>query len=235
MTPRPRLTAAILCLTSALAIAQSTPATRPTTSPGVGKFPHIEVDVAQHEIRVDCESLNPQMPIEFFCVLSGTSEHESVLRTAARPMHLHTALLMLGAKPGEPAKYNEAEKRRIPPHGESLELFIETTRDGKPTRQPAASWIRELTTKKPPESFPWVFAGSRTMPDGTYAADVTGQMISVVNFDYSMIDVPRVASNANETLEWEYNPDKVPPKGTKVTLILRLAKDTPKDAPAPIK
>lgn len=221
MTPRPLITATILCLTATLATAQTAPTTRPTT--GVGKFPHIEVDLAKKEIRVDCESLNPQMPIEFFCVLSGTSEHESVLRTAARPMHLHTALLMLGAKPGEPAKYNEAEKRRIPPHGQALDLFVETIRDGKPTREPAASWIRELNTKKPPESFPWVFAGSRTMPDGTYAADVTGQMISVVNFDYSQIDVPKIASNANETLEWEYNPDKVPAKGTKVTLIIRLA------------
>jgi hypothetical protein len=61
------------------------------------------------------------------------------------------------------------------------------------------------------------------MPDGTYAADVTGQIISVVNFDYSLIDTPHIASSANETLEWEYNPDTVPPKGTKVTLILRLA------------
>lgn len=221
MMLRPLAAAAILCLTAAVATAQPAPTTRPTT--GVGKFPGIEVDLAKKEIRVDCESLNPQMPLEFFCVLNGTSEHESVLRTPARPMHLHTALLMLGAKPGAPAAYNEAEKRRIPPHGQALDLFVETTRDGKPTREPAAAWMREVNTKKPPESFTWVFAGSRTMPDGTYAADVTGQMISVVNFDYSMIDVPKIASSANETLEWEYNPDKVPAKGTKVTLVIRLA------------
>jgi hypothetical protein len=221
MKPRPLAAALTLCLTAAVAAAQTAPTTRPTT--GVGKFPHVEVDLARKEIRVDCESLNPQMPIEFFCVLSGTSEHESVLRTAARPMHLHTALLMLGAKPGEPAKYNEAEKRRIPPRGQALDLQVEATREGKAVREPAAAWMREVNTKKPPESFTWVFAGSRTMPDGTYAADVTGQVVSVVNFDYSMIDVPRVASNANETLEWEYNPDRVPKKGTKVTLVIRLA------------
>jgi hypothetical protein len=192
----------------------------------------MEVDLARHEVRVECEALNPQMPIEFFCVLKGTSEHESVLRTEVRPMHLHTGLLMLGAKAGAPAYYDEAAKRRVPPHGQALDLLVETTRDGKTVREPAAEWIRDRNTKKVPASFPWVFAGSRTMPDGTYAADVTGQVVSVVNFDYSLIDVPQVASSANETLEWEYNPEKVPQKGTKVTLVIRLAKPGAATAPA---
>ena len=38
------------------------------------------------------------------------------------------------------------------------------------------------------------------MDDGVYAADVTGYIVSIVNFDLSLIDVPALARNANETL-----------------------------------
>ena len=69
----------------------------------------------------------------------------------------------------------------------------------------------------------WVFDGSRMLPDGRYAADLTGYVVSIVNFDLTMIDVPELASNANETLEWEYNPDLVPPLGTHVTMIIEPA------------
>ena len=70
--------------------------------------------------------------------------------------------------------------------------------------------MRSVKGKKEPPSFSWVFDGSRVMPDGVYAADVTGYLVSVVNFDLTTIDIPQLASNANETLEWEYNPDLVP-------------------------
>ena len=66
----------------------------------------------------------------------------------------------------------------------------------------------------------WVFDGSRILPDGRYAADLTGYVVSIVNFDMTMIDVPELASNANETLEWEFNPDVVPRQGTPVTMII---------------
>jgi hypothetical protein len=69
----------------------------------------------------------------------------------------------------------------------------------------------------------WVFDGSRMLPDGRYAADLTGYVVSIVNFDLTMIDVPQLASNANETLEWEYNPDLVPPPGTPVTMTIEPA------------
>ena len=69
----------------------------------------------------------------------------------------------------------------------------------------------------------WVFDGSRLLPDGRYAADLTGYVVSIVNFDLTMIDVPELASNANETLEWEYDPDWVPTKGTAVTMIIEPA------------
>src|SRR6187399_12405 len=40
----------------------------------VDKLPHIQFNVAQRKVRVECEALNVNAPLEFFCVLAGTSE-----------------------------------------------------------------------------------------------------------------------------------------------------------------
>jgi hypothetical protein len=78
----------------------------------------------------------------------------------------------------------------------------------------------------------WIFAGSRPLEDNTYAADVTGYLVSVVNFDYTVIDIPKLASSANESLEWEINRDLMPPNGTSATLIIEPAGNGDPSAPA---
>ena len=101
---------------------------------------------------------------------------------------------------------------------------------------PAYRWMRDVKTKKEPHAFSWVFTGSRVMPDGKYAADVTGYLISIVNFDLTVIDIPELASSANETLGWERNPDTAPKAGTKVWMVIEPAgKDSgPKTQPADV-
>src|SRR5436309_15250615 len=81
----------------------------PTTRPAEGKLPHLQLDLAHHQLRVECEAVNPDEKLEFLCCSSGTKEYESVLRSRARPSHLHFALLMLGLEPGQPVKFNRAE------------------------------------------------------------------------------------------------------------------------------
>lgn len=214
----------VACASAQPAPALADPAAGPATRPaGVGKLPGITVDAKNKQIRVDAEALQVDMRLEFFCVLTGTSEHESLLRTTAKPSDIHTALLMLGLKPGEPVKYSEAAQKWTPPHGPPLQITIEYEKDGKTVAVPAYRMFRNATTKKTPPAFTWIFAGSRVMDDGNYAADTTGYIVSLVNFDLTLIDVPEIASNANETLEWEYNPVTVPKTGTKVTMLIEPA------------
>src|SRR5690242_9732970 len=73
-------------------------ASRPATQPlgATDKLPFIHVDSQSKQLRVECESIECKNPLEFFCVVAGTNEHESVLRTRARPQHIHLGLLMLG-------------------------------------------------------------------------------------------------------------------------------------------
>src|SRR5580765_4246122 len=66
----------------------------------VGHLPHVEFDVTQKQVRVECEALAVSAPLEFFCCVRGTNDHESVLRTEAMPSNIQTALLAIGLQPG---------------------------------------------------------------------------------------------------------------------------------------
>jgi hypothetical protein len=186
----------------------------------VGKMPHLEFNITRRWVRVECEALAVNAPLEFFVCLNGTNEHESVLRTGVRPSDLHAALLAIGLKPGEPMSYSAATNKWLPPHGPPLRLSVEFEKDGKTVEYPAYRWLRDVKTKKECKAFSWVFCGSRIMKDGRYAADDTGYIVSIVNFDFVMIDIPEFASSSNDLLEWERNPDLMPPKGTKVWLVI---------------
>lgn len=203
------------------AMGQDAPATAPAEKSG--KFPHVEFDVAKRQVRVQCEALAVDAPLEFFVCLAGTAEHEAVMRTAAKPSHIHTALLAIGLKPGQPMTFLEATKKWLPPQGPPLQMSVAFQKDGKTVNYPAHRWLRDIQTKKEPPAFTWIFAGSRVTPEGRYGADDTGYIVTLVNFDYAMIDIPNLVSSSNDLLEFERNADLMPPKGTKVTLVIEPA------------
>jgi len=203
------------------------PATAPSSAPATtqtAKLPHISIDAAKREVRVEAEMLGVDAPLEFFCVQNGTNEHESVLRSPVKASQMHLAMLIVGLQPGRPLTYVEATKTWLPPQGPPLHIDIEwTDKEGKVQTVPAYRCMRDLKTKKEMPPLTWVFTGSRVMEDGNYAADVTGYLVSVVNFDLTVIDIPQLASSSNDLLEWERNVDVAPPPGTKVTMVLRPA------------
>jgi len=200
----------------------------PTTRPAEAKLPHLDVNVAKHQIRVECESVNPEEKLEFLVCATGTKEYESVLRSKARPSHLHFALLMLGLVPGQPVKFDEAQNQWIPPRGPPLKLSCEFERDGKKVVLPASRLMRSVKEKTAMPDVNWVFVGAPTLDDGEYAADVTGYLITLVNFEHTVVDIPEVKSNKNESLEWEINPDVMPKRSTPMWLIIEPAKQAEK-------
>jgi hypothetical protein len=209
---------AAVLLIGAIAQAQTT---APATTQPLGKLPFIDVDVKQKTVRVECEALRVQVPLEFFACVAGGPEHESVLRSKARPSHLHLALVMLGLEPGRGVHYDEATKKWVEPSGPKLKLSVEFEKDGKLQKIGASELMRDIKTKKAmPAEARWVFTGSKIMPDKTYGADRLGYLISIVNFELAPIDTPKLASNKDDTLEWQLNPDTASEAETKVTLII---------------
>ncbi len=210
----------LLALTTACA-PRATAINPPATQPGLtNKLEHITVDVKNKQVRVECQSLAVESPLEFFCVVAGGPEHETVLRTLAKPSDIHLALLMLGLKPGQPVRYAQAADRWYPPMGPPVRIGVEFQKDGKLIQTSANRLMKNTKTGKPMPDLPWIFVGSQMMEDGTYAADVTGYVVSVVNFDLTVIDVPDLRSSDNETLEWQADLAALPPAGSTVTMIL---------------
>ena len=226
----PRLIAAIsilLMLGASCAGAQTPPASPPTTAPTTKPdfLKHIQFDAKKKIIRVDCEVCRPDydVDLEFFCVSSGGNEYESVLRTDAKPSGLNFALLALGLQPGAPVKYVQATNQWLAPHGPPLEMTCEFEKGGKQYVVPANRVMRNNKTKKEVEPMTWIYTGSKVMEDGRYGADEAGYLISVLNNELSVIDIPVLAGRSTNTREWELNTDLLPPPGSKVTLVIEPA------------
>jgi hypothetical protein len=120
-------------------------------------------------------------------------------------------------------RFSEAANKWLPPHGPPVQISVEYEKDGKLVNVPGYRLMKNFATKEEAQPFTWIFVGSRMTDDNRYASNLSGYIVSVVNFDATVIDVPQLASNANETLQWVTNVDLLPPTGTKVTMIIEPA------------
>jgi len=209
--------------------AESPPSTQPAGLPGV------RIDVKARTVELDCKVVLARGPLELLLCLAGAKEHESILATDVRPSHVHGALLAVGLTPGRPGRRMAAgdDERFIPPAGPPLSVSVRyVDRGGQRRRVKAAEWIRQVRGKGDPQPVGWVFVGSGTAPDHGYAADRSGEIISVANFPRAVIDVPFASSTANELLFFEAATDAIPPLGTPVTVILAPGGDADRAAVA---
>ena len=170
--------------------------------------------------------------LEHFMCLKGTKEHESILATEAPPKSIHAGLILTGANPGHPVQFEPAFD---PPAGTSIAIEVEWNQVGQPQKADARSWVKEEKSGKPLDR-DWVFAGSvlyldRRTQKMAYAAD-DGDLITVANFASSILDLPYRSSASDADRTYMANPDKIPPRGTPVTVSLKPRLAAP-DAPLP--
>jgi hypothetical protein len=222
---RPMLCAIVLVLAFAAIGVADDSTTQPAGGPSpatrsVGKLPHIVVDVLRKEVRVDCFTVAANYPLEFLVVVSNANEYEAIVRTDAKGSDLHLALLILGLKPGEPAHFSKDGSTLLPPSGPLVDIFFEYQKEGKTVRVPAYEWLLDVHSKKACTNFVWCFTGSQFLENGQYGANMTGQLIGVVNNDLTVLDVPAIKSRHTENREWVPNVDAMPPANTPVTMIL---------------
>lgn len=211
------------------------------------KFPGLTINARERCIDVDATVCLSEGALELIACNKGGKVHESIVAVEARPSHIHTALLLLGANDGTPAirrPVNEAQTRwvDIPPTGDLIDVFLEfNNAEGKRVERPISDFIRRTNredvdrTKSGPEankvqSVPhaFIFAGSHLKDRGDgprgYLADVSGHVISICTFGDELLCLPEIHSHQQGALTWEIDPTHLPNKGTPVTLRLRLKK-----------
>jgi hypothetical protein len=156
-----------------------------------------------------------------------TKEHESILTAAVDARDIHKALLLAGAEKGSPVQFTPKFK---PASGTTIKVTLryqEKDKDGKTKTVvvPARDWVRNVNTKKDLET-DWVFAGSRFIKneDDPTRADIylanEGDLLCLCNMESALMDLPIASPKALADRVYEANTDRVPPKDTKVTVIL---------------
>ncbi len=214
------------------------------------KLPGIEINADNRFVDVAAEVCLDDGLLELIACTKGTKEHESIIAIEAEPVHVHAALLLIGARHGNPAMrkpINEEQTRwmHVPPRGDPIEvLLVVKDADGKDVERPISDFIRRsqgdpyMSSHNPQDSqtaaedaeaekFPskFVFAGSHLIEnengDRQYLASQSGHIITISTFGDEMICLPDFQSHANGELIWEIDPTHLPKLGTKITLRLR--------------
>jgi hypothetical protein len=188
----------------------------------VGKNVTLEVRGAERRVVVEAYVCLREGSLEEFLCRKFTKEHESILAADIDARDLHQALILTGVEPGGPAEFEPVFKAA---HGPRIKVTVEYQKDGKTTTAPAQNWMREIEKKKPMTA-EWVFAGSKLVPNPlepdkppTYLAN-SGDVISVSNFDCSLLDLAVRSSAENAHLSYEAWTERIPALETKVRVIL---------------
>lgn len=215
------------------------------------KLPGIKVNAEKGYVDVDAEVCLDGGALELIACTKNSKEHESIIAVLAEPVHMHMALLLIGAKPGTPAtqrQVGEGEDKRwvfIPARGQKIHVSLLTPdAEGKMVERPIADFIQHIEDetafldnddrdeKKQDRSFPtseFLFVGSHlieTKEDQPrrYLAAESGNVISISTFGDEMLGLSEMFGHANGGLVWEINTDLLPKLGTKVTLRLKPVK-----------
>lgn len=179
------------------------------------------IDTKRKLVVIQSEVCLREGQLEMFACPKGTKEHESIVAVHCKPQYVHAALLAIGAKKGHPAQfvpdYKSASGTRI-----DIDVLWQD-KDGKEHRVRAQDWIEHVKTGKP-MPYHWVFAGSGEETDQHtgqryYWAD-GGDFICVSNFSTATLDLPVESSQTNAELLFCAKTGRIPPKGTKVRLVL---------------
>lgn len=218
--------------------AEQKPAEAPDEAPKQSKrtdgqmpnLPHLSVNIEEGYVDCDGKICLTEGPLELIATLVAAKEHEAIITLNARPKNIHLALLLLGLEPGSPGKWEYKDDKIIAhdPTGAPVRIMLLYEKDGERVERPINEFVRDSNTKKNLDSNRFVFAGSAIIEpeerEPFYAADVTGDIITLVSFPEEMIAMPTAASSSNENLLWEADTESLPEVGTPVKLRIHAAK-----------
>lgn len=185
--------------------------------------PGIRIDWKKRLVEVDAEVVLRKGSLELLVCSPQTREHESILRIHAKPLHVYQAMGLIGLTPGSPMKFDDRSKQWHRPTGDSLMLSVRYPAKGGTSEVPVERWLRDVEHKQIPRPIDWVFAGSRTLENGKFGADLDGTVVCVVDFDTALIAVSDLHTADNEDLWLEANTEVIPPVGTRCTLVIQAA------------
>ena len=187
----------------------------------LSKTGDVWLDAKRKAVIIDGQVCLREGQLELFACPKGTKEHESVVSLNGDPQVAHAGLIAAGARQGTPVSFDPEYKAAT---GDVIDVFvIWTDGDGKQHMHRAQEWVKHAASGKAME-FDWVFAGSGFWTDEEtgkkhYQANA-GDFICVSNFPTATLDLPVESTQANTGLLFVAFTEKIPPRGTKVRVVL---------------
>ncbi len=104
------------------------------------------LDLKGKRVLLKTKVVQREAVLEFFCCLSQTLEHESIVSLDSKAMFIHAALLRIGAKPGKPAQFDPEYK---PPTGQKIDIFVQwrDKKENAASRFGAQDWAQRVTRR----------------------------------------------------------------------------------------
>jgi hypothetical protein len=218
------------------------------------KLPGVKINLEEWCVDVDSRVCLKEGLLELIACTKDTKEHESIIVIDAKPSHVHTALLLIGAKPGNPAQRQPIDPemtrfRDIPPSGGPVNVFLAfKDPEGKQVEFPISDFIKraddhdgspEPATEGGDGKFPthtFLFAGSILVGEGDgprqYLCDSNGNVISISTFGDELLCLAGFHEQANGALMWQVDGTKLPAVDSKIILRLRPAEGKKPPGPA---
>jgi hypothetical protein len=187
----------------------------------VFELPGLVINIEDRCVDLDATVCLKEGALELIACTKGSKEHQSIIAVEAKPIHIHTALLLLGVPAGNPAMRKPLDKKGarwidVPPRGGAVDVFLVVKdKDGKTVEHPISDFIKRTDRggqgiaaankgDKDADRFPthtFVFAGSILHGDGEgprrYLCDSSGHVISIATFGAEVLCLPEVHSSDN--------------------------------------
>jgi hypothetical protein len=187
----------------------------------LSKTGEIWLDTQRKAVVVDGQVCLREGQLEMFACTKGTKEHESIVSVNCQAEEVHAGLLAAGAKAGTPVSFDPQYRAAT---GQIIDVYVLwKDASGEKHQARAEDWIRDIKSQKAMQ-YDWVFAGSGFWKDPETGKEHYkaggGDLICVSNFPTATLDLPIESSQANDNLLFEAFADRIPPRHTKVRLVL---------------
>ena len=178
---------------------------------------NVVFDIGKREVTVPGEIniVGGDANIEFFACGKLGKTHESILIVDAEPIYMLTALGVLDFEPGRNLVV-EGDPR--PPIGSPVDIWVEWQQGDVVVSRRARELVWNTFREQPMQETPWIFTGGR-IKNRQFTTQLFHNIIAVYRDPDSLFNHPLPTGTDDRT--YRVNTDVIPPKGTKVKLIIR--------------
>ena len=156
-------------------------------------------------------------PIELLACGRGGKTHESIFVLNVDPVHLQTALLLLGLKPGTPP----TGLGQGQPEGPGLNLWVDWDEGGEVRSARAETFVYNAETKAVLPETPWIFTGSIFL-EGEFKASAEESLVVTYWDPWAIINIPLGCGTNDDILV--VNTNTVPPLKTPIRMRMEMVR-----------